>query len=89
MEQESLTPSIDAPHPFEHRRNLSDRGFSTCRSSCEQAIQLDWGDYWGDSPSRRACPRRTPTRRKPLSVLDCTFLYIRGYVIDSSLADDS
>ena len=53
MQRESQAPSIERPHPFEHRRNLSDRAFSTCPSSCEQAIQLDWGD----SPIRYACPR--------------------------------
>src|SRR6266516_1973508 len=45
MEQESLTHSIDAPHPFEHRRNLSDRGFSTCPSSCEQ-LQREQSRLW-------------------------------------------
>ena len=47
MERESQAPSIERPHPFEHRRNLSDRAFSTCPSSCEQAMQLDRGTFEG------------------------------------------
>ena len=59
MQRESQAPSIERPHPFEHRRNLSDRGFSTCPSGCEQATQLDWGDFWGDHGGRHACIRKT------------------------------
>jgi hypothetical protein len=43
-----------------------------------------WGDYWGDSPSRRAYPRWTADRLKPLSVRACSVVDMRGYVIESS-----
>src|SRR5262245_30567803 len=41
-----------------------------------------WGESWGDSPSRRAYPHRTAHRLKTFSVQCWTAVDVCGYLVD-------